>query len=61
MVNKYINYFKNNVITNPVYKILCNSKSQLKRNYNLGIIVTNKNNELYPKIEDIMKEQKFIQ
>ena len=41
--------FKNNVITNPVYKILCDSKGQLKRNYNLEIIETNKNNELFPK------------
>ena len=52
LVNMYISThkdFKNNVITNPVYKILCDRKSQLKNNYNLEIIETNINNELYPK------------
>ena len=52
LVNMYISThkdFKNNVITNPAYKILCDSKSQLKNDYNLEIIETNKNNELYPK------------
>ena len=52
LVNMYIcthKDFKNNVITNPAYKILCDRKSQLKNNYNLEIIETNINNELYPK------------
>ena len=46
--------FKNNVITNPAYKILCDSKSQLKNNYNLEIIETNINNK-YDEIERILK------
>jgi hypothetical protein len=41
--------FKNKVITNPAYKILCDQKSQLKSKYNLEIIETYKDNILYPK------------
>ena len=52
LVNMYIcthKDFRNDEITNPVYKILCDEKSQLKRNYKLEIIETNKDNILYPK------------
>ena len=40
--------FDNN-LTSPVYKILIDEKSQLKQEYNLTIIETNKDNILYPK------------
>ena len=52
LVNMYIcthKDFRNDVITNPAYKILCDSRSQLKNSYKLQIIETNKNNILYPK------------
>ena len=51
LVNMYICTHKDfkNDITNPVYKILCDQKSQLKRKYDLEIIETNKDNILYPK------------
>ena len=52
LVNMYISThkdFKNNVITNPAYKILCDNKTQLTLNYDLEIIETNKDNILYPK------------
>ena len=53
MVNIYIithKDFKNNVITNPAYKILCDQKTQLTLNYSLEIIETNKeDNIIYPK------------
>ena len=53
LVNLYIithKDFKNNVITNPAYKILCDQKTQLTRNYSLEIIETNKeSNIIYPK------------
>ena len=52
LVNMYISThkdFKNNVITNQAYKILCDQKSQLKQKYNIEIIETNKDNILYPK------------
>ena len=38
-----------NHITSPIYKIVCDDKSQLKQEYNLSIIETNKDNILYPK------------
>ena len=38
-----------NKLTSPVYKILIDEKSQLKEEYNLTIIETNKDNILYPK------------
>ena len=41
--------FRYKVIRNPAYKILCDDKTELTRNYNLEIIETNKNNILYPK------------
>ena len=51
-VNMYIcthKDFRYKVIRNPAYKILCDDKTELTRNYNLEIIETNKNNILYPK------------
>ena len=41
--------FPNNIIINPAYKIVCDERSQLKREYKLEIIETSKNNILYPK------------
>lgn len=41
--------FPNNIIFNPVYKIICDERSQLKSEYKLEIIETSKNNILYPK------------
>lgn len=38
-----------NHITSPIYKIVCDEKSQLKEEYNLTIIETNKDNIFYPK------------
>ena len=52
LVNIYIithKDFRNKVITNRAYKILCDQKSQLKSKYNLEIIETYKDNILYPK------------
>ena len=53
LVNIYIithKDFKNNVITNPAYKILCDQKTQLTLNYSLEIVETNKeDNIIYPK------------
>ena len=52
LINMYIvthKDFANDVIVNPLYKILCDDKSQLQKNYKLEIIETNKNNLLYPK------------
>ena len=51
LLNIYISTHKEFVtsITSPIYKILCDEKSQLKRKYNLAIIETNQNNILYPK------------
>ena len=53
MVNIYIithKDFKNNVITNPAYKILCDQRTQLTLNYSLEIIETgNEDNIIYPK------------
>ena len=40
--------FVNN-LTSPIYKILCDEKSQLKKEYNLTIIETYKDNILSPK------------
>ena len=51
-VNMYISThkdFDNNIIINPTYIILCDEKSQLKKEYKIDIIETNKNNILYPK------------
>ena len=39
----------NNKLINPYYKIICDNKSQLKNNYQIPIIETFENNELYPK------------
>ena len=41
--------FANNIMFNPSYKILCDEKSQLKKEYKLEIIETYQNNILYPK------------
>ena len=42
--------FKNNVITNHAYKILCDQRTQLTLNYSLEIIETNReDNIIYPK------------
>ena len=52
LVNMYIcthKEFRYKKIRNPAYKILCDDKSELTRNYNLEIIETNKDNILYPK------------
>ena len=50
-LNIYISTHKDfvNNLTSPIYKILCDEKSELKQEYNLTIIETNKNNILYPK------------
>ena len=51
-VNLYIcthKDFINNVIKNPAYKIICDDLSQLKNNYSLEIIPTDKDNILYPR------------
>ena len=51
LLNIYICTHKDfwNNITSPAYKILCDDKSELKQEYNLTIIETNKDNILYPK------------
>ena len=53
IVNLYIiahKDFKNNIMVNPNYKILCDDGSQLKDNYPLEIISTNtSDNILFPK------------
>jgi hypothetical protein len=51
LLNIYISTHKDfvNILTSPVYKILCDEKSQLKQEYNLPIIETNQNNILFPK------------
>ena len=53
MINLYIiahKDFKNNIMVNPIYKILCDDRSQLKDNYPLEIISTNtSDNILFPK------------
>ena len=41
--------FTNKVLDNPAYKIICDDLTQLKNNYSLEIIPTDKNNILYPK------------
>jgi len=38
-----------NHISSPLYKIVCDEKSQLKEEYNLTIIESNKDNIFYPK------------
>ena len=51
LLNIYIVTHKDfvNVLSSPVYKILCDEKSILKKVYNLPIIETNKDNILFPK------------
>ena len=51
LLNIYIVTHKDfvNVLSSPVYKILCDEKSVLKKVYNLPIIETNKDNILFPK------------
>jgi hypothetical protein len=51
LLNIYIATHKDfiNILSSPVYKILCDEKSKLKRVYNLPIIETNKDNILFPK------------
>jgi hypothetical protein len=39
----------NNILINQYYKIICDNKTQLQNSYQLEIIETNKNNELYAK------------
>lgn len=52
-VNLYIithKDFKNTIMVNPVYKILCDERTQVKREYSIDIIPTNTpNNILYQK------------
>ena len=62
LVNLYIithKDFSNNVITNPAYKILCDKRTQLTKNYNLEIIETYKDNILYPKIRGYCEGSKI--
>jgi hypothetical protein len=51
LINIYIATHKDfvNILSSPVYKILCDEKSILKQVYNLSIIETNKDNILFPK------------
>lgn len=52
LINMYIvthKDFTNNVIDDPYYKILCDERSQLKNEYKLQIIESNKDNILYPR------------
>ena len=63
LVNLYIiahKDFSNNAITNPAYKILCDKRTQLTKNYNLEIIETYKDLYYILKLEAIVKVQKFI-
>ena len=48
LLNIYINAHKDfsTNLTSPIYKILCDEKAQLKKEYNLTIIETNKDNIL---------------
>lgn len=50
-LNLYIIIHKdfNNTLNNLYYKIICDKKSQLKKKYQIPIIETKKNNELYLK------------
>ena len=50
-LNIYISTHRDfvNHITSPIYKIICDEKSQLNQEYNLTVIETNKDNILYPK------------
>ena len=51
-VNLYISTHKdfvNKVLNDSAYKIICDDLSQLKNNYSLEIIPTDKDNILYPK------------
>jgi len=51
LLNIYITTHKDfiNILSSPVYKILCDEKSKLKLKYILPIIETNKDNILFPK------------
>ena len=62
LLNIYIATHKDfvNVLSSPVYKILCDEKSKLKKAYNLPIIETNKDNILFQKKEDMANAQKSI-
>ena len=61
-LNLYIVTHKDfrNKINNSYYKIICDTKDQLKNKYQLEVIESYKNNELYPKKEAMVKVQKFI-
>ena len=50
-LNLYIVAHKdfNNKLNNPYYKIICDNKTQLQKKYQIKIIETYKNNELYSK------------
>ena len=64
LINMYIvthKDFANDVIVNPLYKILCDDKSQLQKNYKLEIIETNKNTYYIQKEEGIVKVPKYTQ
>ena len=53
--NDYLNIYIvthkdfNNKLNNPYYKIICDNKTQLQKKYQIKIIETYKNNELYSK------------
>jgi hypothetical protein len=51
LLNIYIVTHKDfiNILSSPVYKILCDEKSKLQLKYNIPIIETNKDNILFPK------------
>jgi hypothetical protein len=51
LLNIYIITHKDfiNILSSPVYKILCDEKSKLQLKYNIPIIETNKDNILFPK------------
>lgn len=61
-INIYIIAHKDflNKINNVYYKILCDNKTQLKKNYPLQIIETYKDNELFKKKMVIVRGLKFI-
>lgn len=61
-INIYVIAHKDflNKINNVYYKILCDNKTQLKKNYPLQIIETYKDNELFKKKMVIVRGLKFI-